>query len=333
MKDINKKHLTALVRSMKANLANHHGVTVPYSALRASYLMALGQNPHAVQDTKPTQQAKTEGACSLEDSDLVRKTLYLVEDEIGCLERLALDARGNYPVSQDWSFAYDRTQLVALSAEIPSINRYGLPGYLASPGHFFADQFGLSCAKPLETQVKDLGDDSGDSCQIEVVMPLKHWHALTRNVLTEQGSWDDLCESVGMNYLRVLESESIAQQVDWMERYLQSQTDDAPRAVLDTLEVSFEWLYPDQDSDKCKATLNLKTGVLTPLGAIPEDIDDISVDTRLFVGEECLEDPYPVRRDLFQGASQWTVAKKFLKDIRKASKRLQSNLASEPDIS
>ena len=41
------KALTALMRSMKRALKEAHGIEVPHSALRASYLSAQGEHPHA----------------------------------------------------------------------------------------------------------------------------------------------------------------------------------------------------------------------------------------------------------------------------------------------
>jgi hypothetical protein len=41
------KELSNFIKAMKRNLQKQFGVTVPHSALRASYLLALGENPHA----------------------------------------------------------------------------------------------------------------------------------------------------------------------------------------------------------------------------------------------------------------------------------------------
>src|SRR5262245_39819095 len=46
MKDQDKA-MTALLRSMKRTLKAEHGIEVPHSALRASYLLAQGEHPHA----------------------------------------------------------------------------------------------------------------------------------------------------------------------------------------------------------------------------------------------------------------------------------------------
>lgn len=47
MQDKQDKALTALIRSMKRALAREHNIEVPHAALRACFLQAQGENPHA----------------------------------------------------------------------------------------------------------------------------------------------------------------------------------------------------------------------------------------------------------------------------------------------
>jgi hypothetical protein len=60
MQDTNKE-VTQFIKSMKLNLKEKFGVDVPHAALRASYLMALGENPHAFAGrAAPGEQKKAE---------------------------------------------------------------------------------------------------------------------------------------------------------------------------------------------------------------------------------------------------------------------------------
>ncbi len=62
MQDTNKA-LTQLVRSMKRTLKTQHGIEVPHAALRASLLLAQGENPHAYaagQAREPAQVAASD---------------------------------------------------------------------------------------------------------------------------------------------------------------------------------------------------------------------------------------------------------------------------------
>jgi hypothetical protein len=60
MQDTNRE-VTQFIKSMKRNLKDQFGVDVPHTALRASYLLAMGKNPHAFADkTVAAEQKKAE---------------------------------------------------------------------------------------------------------------------------------------------------------------------------------------------------------------------------------------------------------------------------------
>jgi hypothetical protein len=222
MKTINDKALTALVRSMKKALATQHGIVVPSSALRASYLQAVGENPHAYAKQKPeVSPSPLPAPPKAAMPATVSCSLYLAEDDIGCLVELALDAQGTHRLREN----YPMLGLVTgLFAEVPRINKYGLPDYLANPGPFFHQLGGLEVAKSFTTEVTDLGDDSGDTCRLTVEMLLPEWLALTWAVFEADAALRELvCEWVGLHYLKNFTTESREQQGDFVVRYLAAQ--------------------------------------------------------------------------------------------------------------
>jgi hypothetical protein len=309
MKDISQKQLTSFVRSMKAALAKNHGITVPHTALRASYLQAMGENPHAFSGSA-TEATPVSTKLPAKTKGLIVKTLYLVDDDYGTLGRLALDADGDYPIGEDWQL--EDATVEALFAEIPSVNKYGLPEYLSNPGPFFADTFGLSMIRPFNPEVKDLGDDSGDTCRIKVSMPRTQWTKLIYAVVQDAGQWADACEWVGLHYKKVLQSESEDQQTEWLERYVESQVEQGPSTVL----VKFEWVYPDADSDFCSAMLNLATGRVTPCEKLPEIVYSSEVDQRIVLDEDGDEMFDVYLRTISSTSRVWHVSPESLEEIR-----------------
>lgn len=286
------KATTALVRSMKRALKAQHGIEVPHSALRACYLQALGENPHAFAGRAVKTEAPTapESAAS---APRPLRTLYLVEDDIGCLEALALDADGTAQVPID--FVFQDTRLERQFAELPSVARYGLPDYLAKASMFYG-QFGIKLANTYEHDYRNLGDDSGDSCRLFVTMPEAEWQRLLVEVQVNNAEFEGtVAEWVGLHYRRVFESESQAQQTEWVQRYLDSlepapdldaDPRDAEEPEAPGLEVFFEYVYPDEDGDTVPASLDLATGLVSLATAIPADVASPNVRTRIWVSDD-----------------------------------------------
>lgn len=168
------KATTALVRSMKRTLEAQHGITVPHSALRASYLQALGENPHAFAGRAKEADEVVTPEPAVGPSVRLRK-LYLCADEVGCLEGLSLDEEGSAPVPCE--FVFKDVFVERQFAYLPRVSKYGLPDYLANGREFFSN-LGLAFSGSYEHGYKDLYDDSGDSCCIWVSISDAHWNEL-----------------------------------------------------------------------------------------------------------------------------------------------------------
>lgn len=168
------KATTALVRSMKRTLESQHGIKVPHSALRASYLQALGEHPHAFAGRAQEAEPEVPGPAVSSPSVRLRK-LYLCEDDLGCLESLSLDEEGSAPVPLD--FVFKDVFVERQFAYLPRVSKFGLPDYLANGREFFSN-LGLAFSGSYEHGYKDLGDDSGDSCCVWVSISEAHWNEL-----------------------------------------------------------------------------------------------------------------------------------------------------------
>lgn len=317
------RELTRVVRSMRKTLKSEHGLDVPYTALRAAYLRAQGRHPHAFGRAPaqvPPSAHTPHPACTPALPKPARDTcvrLHLVEDDLGCLERLALDADGRYPLPEDWMFATAR--LVRQQARVPSVRRYGLPRYIEEAQAFYAG-FGLSAGQ-VHNEIDDAGDDSGDTCALEVHMARGELEQLLLAVLEDTpGLAEALAEWVGLHYRRNFDVEPPAARADWLARYVGLQTDgcepdsratETPDAEVT---VALEWVYPDEDGDQVEATVCLATGVVKlPADArVPADITDSSVRVRVrrHPGDV---DTYPVSavRDA-TGTLTWTLANEAL---------------------
>lgn len=282
------KATTALVRSMKRHLELKHGIKVPHAALRASYLQALGENPHAFAGRTPEVKAIPEAAV---DASGRLRTLYLVEDDIGCLERLALDKDGTAKLPDDFEFL--DTRLERLFAELPRVAKYGLPDYIANVREFFG-HFGIKLANVYEHDYRDLGDDSGDSCRIFVTMPEAEWQRVLDSAQEESAQFEaDVAEWVGLHYGQNFDACKRAQRNEWAQRYLDSleQPDELDSEPSDepedlTADVIFDYVYPDEDGDSMAASVDLHTGIVSFEKAIPADVASPNVRTRIWVSED-----------------------------------------------
>jgi hypothetical protein len=322
------RELTRVVRSMCKTLKSEHGLDVPYTALRAAYLRAHGRHPHASGRSPTRVRVKAFAAAPLAQAPALppdeldtRVRLHLVEDDIGCLQRLALDADGRYPVPEDWMFTAAR--LVHQQARVPSVRRYGLPPYLEDAQQFYAG-FGLNAAQ-ARSEFDDVGDDSGDTCVLEVHLARDEFEQLLLAVLRDTpGLADELAEWVGLHYRRNFDAEAPAVRAQWLARYAQLETDwrgpDVEEAEAAEAEVAatLEWVYPDEDGDQTAVTVCLATGVLQLQAdaRVPADITDPNVRVRVRVHPEDV-DAYPVRgvRDAAGGLT-WTLPDEALTALR-----------------
>lgn len=284
------KATTALVRSMKRNLEQKHGIKVPHAALRASYLQALGENPHAFAGRTPDVEVKAVAQQTVDTSGRLR-TLYLVEDDIGCLEHLALDKDGVAKMPVD--FEFQDTLLERQFAELPRVSKYGLPDYIANAREFFG-RFGIKLANTYVHDYRDLGDDSGDSCRIFVTMPEDEWQRVLDAAQDESAQFEaDVAEWVGLHYRQNFDACKRTQRNEWAQRYLDSlvQSDELDSEPSDepedvTADVIFDYVYPDEDGDSMAASVDLHTGIVSFKKAIPADVASPNVRTRIWVSED-----------------------------------------------
>ena len=284
------KELTQLVKSMKKNLLSGHAINVPYSALKACFLQANGEHPHAFgsKDKLLTELAEQKALVAqapaffspehdfdgkklawLQKAGMVQPTrtvkstgpgytLHLVDDESGCLARLAMDAEGKYLVPEGWAFPQS-AQVLTLSAEIPNVQKYGFPDYLDNPSVFFLDNLGLALSLNYSADYDDLGDDSGDSAVLTVALEPADWLQLVKAVEIESpalkealGDWVEL---PGMT----IGDMPVEKQALCLEYLKMVSTTDR---FTELAPVVFEWVYPDEDSDSRSALVNMETGVI-----------------------------------------------------------------------
>lgn len=256
-----------LIRAMRTALLRDHNVDVPYTALRAAYLNAKGENSHARCKGVPanlTHRAEPAVFVPL-PGDWVVKRLHLVEDEVGCLSELSLDPDGQYIVDSSWVF---HAKAVALDAQVPKISKYGLPDYIQSPQSFFREFDGLELEFGTRIRVQDLGDDSGDTAEVWLALPGEHWDTLLRTGIKGSKLYDAASEWAGLHYKVSLPGLTIAKQVEYVNRFLEAtqELEELPR---------LEWVWPDEDSDYRVCWVDPLSGSLTLFGeVVPTDITE-----------------------------------------------------------
>jgi len=273
----NDKAITSLVRSMKRTLQTEHGITVPHSALRASFLRAHGENPHAFAGRVQASEQKTvEVTASVAEAPTQTYTLYLADTDAGCLERFALDADGTILLPED--FEFKGAKLEHQYAEVPSVNRYGLPDYLVKAKEFYA-AFGLELSPTHEFKFHNLGDDSGDSCKLQISMTDLEWQAVLAAALGESPDFAaEVAEWVGVHYQHNFDKEPELKKLEWAHRYLEVLEQESRQVP-----VRFEWVYPDEDSDHVDAYVDIDTGTIVLEQEAADDVTNSSVRIRIWV--------------------------------------------------
>lgn len=214
----------------------------------------------------------------------VTHTLYLVVDEDDGIERhLAFDEEGLLRVPEDFSLSELRLEM--LDAQVPKVKRYGLPDYLSDPTGFF-EPYGLKLGKNFHSEYKDTGDDSGDTASLEVSMPPSVWTALLLSTLDRHPDlMEEVSEWVGLHYGRNFDRESLSQQAQWLERFIETGLS-SPYRAAEWAHVCLEWVYPDEDSDHVRAELNLHTGDIRTEATLPQDLLSEDVRVRIWVSDD-----------------------------------------------
>jgi len=291
------KELKPLIQAMRRALKRDHKLDVPYAALRAAYLSASGESPHAqrkasrlVKDGVAVPPPLPASAYRVDlPDDWVVKKLYLVENDIGCMERLSLDPDGRFLIGDGWHF---QARVLLIDAKVPRISRYGLPDFLSEPSQFFKSFFrGLELQTGRRVHIEDLGDDSGGSGMVIVGMPASAWAALLLNGIEgEMPLCDEAAEWVGLHHKVSFNGLSQARAAEFCEAFLANElTGDAA--------AKFEWVWPDEDGDSRMCWIDLQTGFLTVFGApVPADVEKLGR-LRVCLYEDELFDVEAVRTD------------------------------------
>lgn len=292
------KELTQLVKSMKKNLLSGHAIDVPYSALKACYLQAHGEHPHAFggKDKLLAELAEQKALVAqapmffependfhgkklawLKKADLrqapdkkdapvntlapglVEYTLHLADDEIGCLTRLSLDAQGRYMVPEDWTFA-ELSENAQVTRLFAQVPNVRKYGL---PGY-------LSCPKEFFEQNLGLvvSDDHTGSY---VDLHDDSGDSATITVAMHPSDWMRLMQAIVPDYPDLQEA-----LCDWTELSgvaLGEMPKEKQALCLDYLgflakagfhaelvSVVFEWVYPDEDGGSLPALVNMETG-------------------------------------------------------------------------
>lgn len=224
------KNVTTLVKAMRRALKTTHHIEVPHSALRASYLQALGENPHAFGKKHVTAQSPAKPAAPVTQPAAPRSAMTPAQVELqlhlactdpmfGGFDCLALDEDGKclVPAELDLTGA----TLVKLSAQVPRIRKYGLPDYAQNPAGWFGSlDSPLALAVDFELDIEDLGDDSGDSAVLVVRMPVELRNSLLTAVLEDTATRREVAEYAGLHYGKVLNQCAEVEQGTLLLRWL-----------------------------------------------------------------------------------------------------------------
>lgn len=228
---IGSKELSAIVKSMRKNLATHHNVEVPSSALRAVLLQALGENPHAF-STRPLVQSNTPPtpAAVMVKAPFVtavvppyspeRRKLYLAPNSSGEMG-LSLDEDGVY--SFELTEKLSSMKVFSMHSYVPNIVKYGIPGYIQDPVRYFESCLQLSWTPGAHNTYVDLGDDSGGYAELWIEVSDEVWHQLLNTAFEENDAFDnDLAEWVGLHYSVNFSSEPTVRKLEWAARFVQA---------------------------------------------------------------------------------------------------------------
>lgn len=304
-----------LIQAMRRALLREHQLDVPYTALRAAYLSANGASPHATRNRKSSKSVSPEAdfvpplhASTYRvdlPADWVVKKLYLVENDIGCLERLSLDPESRFILKENWQF---KARVLLIDAKVPRISRYGLPDFLSNPRQFFEAFFrGVEPQTGHRVHIEDLGDDSGGDAMLIVGMPATEWAALLlRGVAGDKPLCDEAAEWAGLHYKAAFDGLSKSRAAEFCQRFLNTLLEEDADAKL-------EWVWPDEDGDSRTCWVDLQTGILTVFGApVPAGVESLDR-LRLCVYDELFE----VEATSTEEGFLWKLTDAALRDLKR----------------
>ena len=166
---------------------------------------------------------RPEDSLSEAPDSLVTKTLYLVPDEVGCLEVLSLDLASNLCLPEE-ALEGLKVELCVLDAREPCIRMYGLPKYAQNPREFFYSHFGIGLASSFQLKLEDFFQgDFGDDVCLEVRMSARDWEqVLRRTCAPGSAAGDNLREWAGLHYRLDFDSLPARKQMEFTERFIAS---------------------------------------------------------------------------------------------------------------
>lgn len=295
MSDSTSKEVTQIVASMRKSLAASHGLDVPHSALRAAYLTAKGKHPHSF--GKSEEKGKSLKASKVPTTSMTTKSMYLTNDEVGCLRDLSLDAEGCYLLTSLPAELMARIQVKKVEATVPSIAKYGLPDYIAHPRVFFEKDLGMKLHLDFAAQYTDTRDDSGDSCALAVELSEVDYVQVVAATLAEYPDFEEeVAEWVGLHYRNNFEAGSPAAKADWVSRFLEFQAEAID--LFDLVNAKLEWVYPDEDSDHIAVRVDTSGGHIFLKNvedlkyALEHDASDLGVRLRIVFDDELFDARY-----------------------------------------
>lgn len=248
------------------------------------------------------------------------RELFVLQGDDGEWTRLALDFEGEFLLPADWRF--ESAALVRQMVVVPHKLGTRLVREIANlrePESFYRTAFGLPLdPKRYHDAFRNLVPESDEPTQfrLQVRMPAHEWSRLLLAVLhnTEFGNLrDQLAEWLGQHHRKNLDAESAENQAYWLARYVGCH--ETPVDAMETAQVRFEWLWPDQESESVPAVIDLETGVLTVLGKVPADTLSTDVITRVVMDDA--DDTYEAWPAFDDCTRHWEIHPKVLPEIRR----------------
>lgn len=209
-----QNQISKVVRSMVRTLKTEHGLTVPYSALRAAYLQAGGIAPHALRATAKQSKPVVDPASS-------EQTLYLVSDDVGDLTVLAFDRHGSYPLAGALPHDSCLLELLAVGHFTSTVAASYYLEHLTKTQEFMERHFGIQVTPGMKCS-QDTSSTGSHYCVLKVRVQDAAWHQALLDTASNEGILDSIAEHVGMNYRENFSAASLRRKADWTLTYMEA---------------------------------------------------------------------------------------------------------------
>lgn len=252
------------------------------------------------------------------------RTLYLASDEVGCLTRLSLDQSGHFLIPEDFDFK--GATLFLQKAAFPQESIYSNPEYLTNPYQFFGEcNSSIKLSAGFRQEISECKDDSDNKCELQLVIPAAIWECMVLATIQEAGCWESIEAYVeaGLNLsLGTLPaSEQVVHMVTYVDNISEFMIHDVRKTSLvpplshgRIADVTFDWVYPDEDGDSVDGKVDLDTGVVVLNRDVPEDVRDRKVRTRIqLVNPDISEELLTV---CYAGKGLWEICDEDREELR-----------------